>query len=256
MTSVSQRTLAFLHIWKECVISKNKWERIDISNFYIEDRLRYLGSTEMGEPGWGSAILDYWYYALYFSEFVNDLNVEKFIYLLDHDVANLAGFHGLGVKKNEEIQSLLEDGDSLGDDEITVVDEDLAATIESFLEHPRKWAQAYADLSREKDMAPVYLYNFIEEGRINIDKWFQFQYRTISSQLIKFDPSDAEWNRLLLTEVHQFDTPGQKFSLWTIAGKIKLAMINYNFSIVPIESGVKTNGKDYGWFDVIATPKR
>lgn len=254
----SQKTLAFLYVWKECVTSKNRWERIDISNFYIEDRLRYLGSTEIDEPGWGSSILNYWYYALYFSEFVAHLDVKKFIHLLDHDVAKLAGFPDLGVEKNSTIQTFLEDGDD-GDDlslEHFLSEPGFLATSESFLAHPQKWVQAYADLSREKDTAPVYLYNFIEKGCIDINKWFQFQYRVVSSQLIKFDPSDEEWNRLLLTEVHQYDTQGQKFSLWSIAGKIKMAMINYNFSVTPIESGVKTNGKDYDWFDVIATPKR
>lgn len=231
---VSQRTLAFIKVWEKC-LNGSDWEFNDILGMNIESRVaRFTNGTD---------ILNNWEYCLWFSDFVEHINVELFVLNLSPEIARDARFSELEISK----------GDA---DSEEVLFKNFHATLENVLHNPREWAAAYVDTSRkngyEINRLDFYIPNEFWENGINGKKWELFKFKVISAGLIIHDPSDAEWDHFFSRR--ETDLSGNVFAITSVAGKVKLAMLSSTF-----ETALSGNMIDFGlelpWFDVIESPK-
>ncbi len=222
---MSQRTLAFIKVWEKCLNSSKEWERNDIFDLDIEHRVGCFGTE--------TPISSYWEWCLWFSDFVECIDVKLFTEQLTPEIAEKAGFPGLGVPEEE-------------------------ATLESVLHHPRKWAAAYAEVgwghspSRTADSIDLFIPDEYWEDGNNLKKWETFKLKAISAYLLKYDPTDEEWNKFFSRTSN--DNSQKMFSVQTIAGKVKLAMLSSTFETRPSDV-MFIEKENIPWFDVVEIPK-
>jgi hypothetical protein len=232
----SQRTLAFIKVWEKCLNSSKEWERNDIFDLDIEHRVGCFGTE--------TPISSYWEWCLWFSDFVECIDVKLFTEQLTPEIAEKAGFPGLGV--------IIEEHSPSGN----FIFKDFHPTLESVLHHPRKWAAAYAEVNRKRGYGMNSIDVFIpdeywEDGN-NLKKWETFKLKAISAYLLKYDPTDEEWNKFFSRASN--DNPQKMFSVQTIEGKVKLAMLSSTFETRPSDVMI-IEKENIPWFDVVEIPK-